>query len=345
MTESAPKKEKKPMPRPIKYLLRVLLVIFTVVLLVFAGIAGTVYSVNYGPSDSARDAFVLSLRETSAFKFLAELILPSEMVEKVLAGNTIEEFGVISNPDLIVIPEKNEEDDNNEEQDIEIVEVKGLSFSGRMMIVKDPSRVKVGVCDNLGNSKKKGDTLNVMLEKYEAVAGINGGGFDDPNGKGTGSIPEGLVFSGGELVYGDDNTKSLIVGFNKDNVLIVGRMTGAEAKEAGIRDALAFGPVLVQDGQAAVIKGLTMNLNPRTAIGQRADGAVLLLVIDGRQANSLGASYADLIEIMLEFGAVNACNLDGGSSSAMYMDGSLISNYPDLTGGRSIPDCFYIEKR
>ena len=61
--------------------------------------------------------------------------------------------------------------------------------------------------------------------------------------------------------------------------------------------------------------------NPRTAVGQRADGAVLFLCIDGRQAGSLGGTYADIIDIMLEYGAVNACNMDGGSSSVMlYRD-------------------------
>ena len=61
--------------------------------------------------------------------------------------------------------------------------------------------------------------------------------------------------------------------------------------------------------------------NPRTAIGQRADGAVIFVCIDGRQAGSLGGTYADIINIMQEYGAVNACNMDGGSSSVMmYRD-------------------------
>ena len=62
-------------------------------------------------------------------------------------------------------------------------------------------------------------------------------------------------------------------------------------------------------------------VNPRTAIGQRADGAVIFVCIDGRQASSLGGTYADIIDVMVEFGAVNACNLDGGSSTVMlYRD-------------------------
>ncbi len=337
--------EKKKMPKAVKYLLRILLVLFTAVLIVFGGLAGAIYMLNYGPSGSAREMFVLSVRETSALKFLADLVLPPDMVESIVTGNAIEEFGTISNPNLIVIPEKNDENPDVEEKDIEIVPVRGITFSGRMMIVKDPSRVKVGVCKNLGNASKSGEYLDSMLKRYNAVAGVNGGGFDDPGGYGSGSIPEGFVFSGGKMVYGTDETKCVMAGFNNDNVLVVGKMTGAEAKARDIRDAIAFGPILVQDGQPANVTGLTLNLNPRTAIGQRADGAVLILVIDGRQANSLGASYTDLIEVMMQFNAINACNMDGGSSSAMYYEGELISNLATLTGGRTLPDCIYIEKR
>ena len=73
-----------------------------------------------------------------------------------------------------------------------------------------------------------------------------------------------------------------------------------------------FGPVLVENGEAAELplKSFYINCNdgyyePRTAIGQRADGAVLMLVIDGRQAHSMGATYQDCMEIMLSKGAVN----------------------------------------
>lgn len=62
-------------------------------------------------------------------------------------------------------------------------------------------------------------------------------------------------------------------------------------------------------------------LNPRTAIGQRKDGAVIFVCIDGRQPSSKGGEYADIIDIMVEYGAVNACNMDGGSSTVMmYRD-------------------------
>ncbi|MBO4297669.1 MAG: phosphodiester glycosidase family protein, partial [Clostridia bacterium] len=79
------------------------------------------------------------------------------------------------------------------------------------------------------------------------------------------------------------------------------------------------------------------------AIGQRADGAVLLLVIDGRQVNSLGAGMSDLISVMLEYGAVNAANLDGGSSSRLYYNGEFINDGVAVTGSRRLATTFIVK--
>jgi len=111
----------------------------------------------------------------------------------------------------------------------------------------------------------------------------------------------------------------------------------------GIRDALSFGPILITNGEPAKVVGDGSGLNPRTVIGQRADGAVLLLVIDGRQANSLGADFQDCIEVMLEYGAINAGNLDGGSSSTMVYQGETVSEPATLYGDRKVPTIFMVK--
>ena len=89
--------------------------------------------------------------------------------------------------------------------------------------------------------------------------------------------------------------------------------------------------------------------NPRTAIGQKADGTVLLLVTDGRGAGGhLGATARDLISIMQEYGAVNAANLDGGSSSAMYYDGTYEMSSVTLyyaTSSWLLPTAFVVDKK
>ncbi len=148
------------------------------------------------------------------------------------------------------------------------------------------------------------------------------------------------MISHGELLFGSPNKKYDVIGFNNDNILIVGNMTAQAALDAGIRDAVSFGPVLVMNGKASSVKGAGSGVNPRTAIGQCADGTVLLLVVDGRQASSLGCTYADLIDIMLGHGAVNAANLDGGTSSGMYYDGKLVNKGLFYRG---LPTCFIVK--
>ena len=88
----------------------------------------------------------------------------------------------------------------------------------------------------------------------------------------------------------------------------------------------------------------TAGLNPRTAIGQRSDGAILLLVIDGRQVISIGASLWDLVDIFQKYGAVNACNLDGGSSTLMWYQGDYINNCASVIGIRPVPTTFLVLK-
>ena len=104
----------------------------------------------------------------------------------------------------------------------------------------------------------------------------------------------------------------------------------------GVRDAVKFGPILLVNGEPVEALGDGSGLNPRTAIGQRADGAMLLLTIDGRQSNSIGASLADVRDVMLDFGAVNAANLDGGSSTSMIYNGEMINQNASLIGLRKM---------
>ncbi|MBR6274864.1 MAG: phosphodiester glycosidase family protein [Lachnospiraceae bacterium] len=226
---------------------------------------------------------------------------------------------------------------------IKICKVKGPTYTGRMMIIEDPSRVKVGVCKQFGIRSGRGQQVSQIMEAYNAVAATNAGGFEDDNGRGSGSMPIGYVFSEGQLLYNPKGS-GLLIGFDENDILIVGNMTADQALEKKIRDAITFGPALIVNGVSAQISGVGSGLNPRTAIGQRGDGAVLLLSIDGRQANSLGATYGDMIKIYEEFGAVNAANLDGGSSAIMYYEGEVISNPSNMINNRNMPTAIIVTR-
>ena len=318
---------------------RIALSIFTALFVIVLGLLGVIYILEFGPSNTARNLFVNSAMESSAGKFMATMFLSDEKIAQIRKDNSVVASDDITDTSLINIG-TNETDtadgDDNDEDGIQIIDISNDTYKGKMMIVKDPSRVTAGISGQYGASYS-GKTVMDMAMNYDAVAAVNGGGFEDNNGVGNGGTPIGLVISDGELKYGSAGSSYEVIGFDNNNNLVVGKMTASEALSRGVRDALSFGPILIVNGQASQVNGSGSGLNPRTAIGQRADGAILLLVIDGRQVNSLGASYADVIDVMLEYGAVNAANLDGGSSSLMYYKGEYINSCASLYGPRNMP--------
>lgn len=123
---------------------------------------------------------------------------------------------------------------------------------------------------------------------------------------------------------------------------MVGKYTLDEIKNLDIKEAVSFGPALVVNGKPMIKSGDGgWGIAPRTAIGQKADGTVIFLVIDGRAISSVGATLKDVQNIMLDYGAVNATNLDGGSSTTMYYKGKVINNPSNPLGERMVPTIFY----
>ncbi|MBO4298181.1 MAG: phosphodiester glycosidase family protein [Clostridia bacterium] len=325
---------------------RVCLCVVTALALIVGALAAVLGTVFYGPSRTASDQLVNSLLETSALKFVPRLYFSKEQVEEIVARNAVIVPEEKTDTSLVVVSAKSDDpgQDPEEIRDIELVEVKGPTYKGYMLIVRDPSRVKVGVCHN-PFKERYGKFLDEIAEEENAVAAINAGGFEDDNGSGKGGIPIGVVYKDGVQLWSETDTYyDTLIGFNYDDKLIIATgLSGHQSRELNLRDGVTFGPALVVNGEAAVIKGSSSGLNPRTAIGQRADGAVLMLVIDGRQPNSLGASLSDLISIMLEYGAVNAANLDGGSSSKLYYQGKFINDGVAVTGSRRLATAFIVK--
>ena len=222
--------------------------------------------------------------------------------------------------------------------------VTGKSFRGYMMIVEDPSRLFVGTTDSF-DSSRGGWRVNELAKKYGALVTINGGAFEDSGKNKNGAKPAGYVVSQGEVKsYNAYNNTgcNVVMGFDADNKLHVGRFTNDQLFLMKLRDALAFHPALIVDGKAVAVSEKNAEYTARTAIGQDKEGRVLLLVCQGRQPDCLGASYADLQEVMAAYGAVNAGNLDGGNSSAMFFNGeSVYSAYP-LDVSRRMPAAFMV---
>ena len=324
---------------------RIAFFVLWTVLLTAVVLLGVIYVMEKGPSPTMTATFCRSMRETSAIQWIPNIFLTDEEIDALKSQNTENVETEAVNTSLIHVAAGSAQADAEAGDDLELIDISYGMVKGKLLIVKDPSRVILGTSDNLG--RQAGMQLTELVGKYGGVAGINAGGFNDENGLGNGGIPQGLVITGGVQVWGGTSTAYNVIGIDSDGVLHVGRMTGSEAIALGIRDAVSF---VTHDGVASALiingevqtQNLVSGVNPRTAIGQRADGAVLLLVLDGRSINTVGATMEDTCNIMLRYGAVNAGNLDGGSSSVMVYDGQIINNCASVTGPRYIPTGFVV---
>ena len=315
---------------------RFFLLLFTIVILAVVALCLVLNMVFNGPSESARKLLTMSLTEASATKWVPGLFLDDELVAQIRENVEVVEMDDFSNTSEVVIDLSNaitgESDEwENYPDGIRIEHFSGRTYDAHVMIIRDPSRVYMATSTEKFSYSIPGTRITEEIENENAVAAINAGAFFD-NGTASpevGSVPLGLVYAGGKCVWtqGTPNERGF-AGFNEDNILVVAKdLTQAQAEELNIRDGCGFGPVLIMNGEISQeAYSSSSGLNPRTVIGQRKDGAVIFLCVDGRQAGSLGATYADLIDIMLEYGAYNACNMDGGSSSVMLyrnIDGQL----------------------
>lgn len=293
----------------------------------------------YGPSTTAKKQFIMSVQETSAIGFLANLFCSQEEIDLIKAENISKDSDDITDTGMIIIDDNNTNDPDT--PDIEIVDIKGSTYKGKLMIIKDPSRVFVGTIDEFYYGS--GKVVSQIAARYNAIGGVNGGEFVDDTITYTG-MPIGLVMIDGKLMNGSADAVYHVTGITYDNKLVLGNMSYAQAKEKNIRDCVSIakkiGPFLIINGEGQDVAG---GLNPRTAVGQRADGAILLLAIDGRMANSLGASFSDLQDIMFQYGAVNASAMDGGTSTQMYYNGEIINVPYSPTGPRTCPTAWLVK--
>ena len=304
----------------------------------------TVVVLLYWPGTGFKSWLITTAMTTMNHQYFATWFYDDYDINTVLANNYVAESGEDTDPNMINFTEidfnqttfKNEYDrqvlTKDEGNDLyKIIDINRGKYKGKLAVIYDPSKVKLGVSKGIGTSLSGtyGEYITEIAARYDAVLATNAGGFYDPDWNSRGGVPHGPVISEGKLVtnFSRIATGGGIVGFDNDNRLILTRMTAQQALNAGIRDAVDFGPFLIVNGKASYVKGNGgWGEAPRTAIGQREDGIVLLLVIDGRQTGSVGADMSDLAEVLLDYGAINAANMDGGTSTAMELNGNIISN-------------------
>lgn len=348
---------------------RAVLVLVTFLLITVGGLYMTMFYICKGPSEAAKDLFVSTILETGQMKFLASLYFTKEEILEITSQNSMGTLDAEVDTGLITVGGASDSEDGAEGENsfdingFELVEITGRTYFAKMMIINDPSRVHLTTLYN-GGWPEYGQNLDVLVNSGDYLAGVNGGEYVSESNKG--GQPKGIVVCDGEIQYNSPQAGDVMVGFNYDNILIIrdiGGLSAAAARdlvaELNIRDAVSFKDIddgddnhfskLIINGESIELNGSGSGANPRTVIGQTADGTVLLLVTDGRGASGhLGATAADIISIMKEYGAVNAANLDGGSSSCMYYDGDYemtsVTLYYSNASWR-LPLAFVVERR
>lgn len=350
----------------VKKLIRTILKVFIAFSILFCIFMSLVFYCNLQPFKNLRALWVTTAMTTFKHQWLATMFIPQSEIDRILNENkvittnakTITNKTAVKKQSPVASSNNTTSTSNNitatvvdpstfsTSNNISIINLKTSTYSGKLMIVDNPSRIKLATINSFGKNSI-GLRLSTLAKKYYAVAAINASGFQDDNGTGTGGTPMGIVVKNGRVLYHDAEQTFNLVGFDYSNRLITGEFTLSDITKNNIKDAVSFGPALIINGAAVDIEGNGgFGLQPRTAIGQTVNGKVLLLEIDGRQPTySLGAYIKDVQNVLMQYGAVNASNLDGGSSTAMYYNGKII-NKPcgplGSTGGRFIPTAFVV---
>lgn len=291
----------------------------------------------YGPYKRFREWLIPTAMTTMTHQYFATWFYSEEEIKEILNNNQVIESGEDTDLDLINIGEnKNHQIYANEyekeilernEQDIyKIIPVSGEKYKGYLVAIYNPERVGVAVTKFLNN---KGQYVTDMASDERALVAINGGGFIDPGYSSNGGTPHGIVIKNGKIISNQDySSTGGLIGFTNENKMILGKMSASEAINKGVRDAVTFGPFLIVNGKKSFIKGNGgWGTAPRTAIAQRQDGIVLFLVIDGRKLGLPGADMVDLSDILSRYGAYNAANLDGGTSSVLVFPYDVAKQY------------------
>ncbi|MPQ45111.1 phosphodiester glycosidase family protein [Clostridium tarantellae] len=304
------------------------------------GIITAPFIIYYGPFNNIKTSLVGAAMTSLNHQYLATAFLSNEKIKEILSQNKVEDIKQDTKNSKITLPKKHNDK-------IELFEVKGKKFNGYMLVVSDPTRVKIGYTSKLN---KEGQTTSQIAKQSNAIAAINGGGFTDKSATstwtGNGGTPIGVIMTNGKKIFNSlkDDEKTDMMAITDEGRLLVGKYSYDNLKNLNAKEALSFGPPLVVNGQPTITTGDGgAGIASRTAIGQREDGAMLLLVVDGRSINSIGATWKEIQDVMIQYGAINAINLDGGNSTTMYYNDEIVNNPSDHLGERSIPSVVMVK--
>ena len=321
---------------------KVLLVILALFIAMGIGGLGTVLMITHGPSEQAKIIFTRTFLDTGTLQWVPSVFLSHDEVVRIASPAKTEGGKKYAMEKEAVQTEVVFEPVPEDLPVIELVDISGPSWHGKMMVVRDPSLVRLAVPKAMEERGLHGLDLLMDVEEfcemYGAIGGITAGGFNMDTG-----APGWFVIKNGKIIN-PCSVPACAVGFTADHRLLVGWMNDEEAIEKGMVDGICWPPILIENG--VKVTGMGGGYNPRAAIGQRADGTVILVLIEGRMVSSLGATFDDLADFMEEQGCINACNLDSGRSSVMVYEGAPVTKIAVGAGiqttNRAAPNAFVV---
>ena len=287
-----------------------------------------------------RNTIVSTALVTKTHQYIAYTFYSEETVNEIAQLNSYivptEEVDV----DAIVIDTKEKDSYENEydeavltrdagNDDYKLIEFETNGYKAFLVAIYDPSKVNLITAPAFNTGGSQETVLN-MCARLKGTVCINGGAFVD-NGWGS-DIPIGYLIKDGKVIWSDSEKAGNLIGFTYDNKLILTKSTGEEALAMGVRDAMEFGPFLIVNGEKIASTNAVGGYDraARVAIGQRKDGVVLFLVTEGTHGS--GANMIDIANILEQYGAYNAANLDGGTSSSLVVNGKLINTPINVYG-------------
>ena len=203
-------------------------------------------------------------------------------------------------------------------------------------------------------------TTSTFAAKYEAIAAVNGSFFDVKNGGSVDYIKvDSNVISPNRLDQNENRARhqqaAIAISNGKLKLL---KWDGTKTWEDSLKEesVLLSGPLLTMDKQDEHLDTTAFNRlrHPRTCIGIKPNGHVILLTVDGRNENSAGMSLPELTKIMRWLGCTSSINLDGGGSTTLWVKGlmpSEVVNFPtdnkkwDHQGERKVANVIFVKKR
>lgn len=307
--------------------------------------------VFYTPFFNTIKKFVVSsAMESRTQQYIARLLLSEDQINELIGDNS----NVSASQETSKIKTTNIGDTNIMEY-----HVSGSQFTGYVLKIKDPLRVKVGMTQYVG---KVGEFTSAIAERMGAVAAINGGGFQGgANWSDSAQNPTNFVMHDSEVIWQDsswdDDDKVNVIAIDRSGILVVGNHSINELKELNVSEAVTlpknsqndFKPIII-NGEGQFEKGSSESRAPRTAIAQLKDSSILLIALDGRQVGQLGATYYELQQLLIERFSTSdnpvetATILDGGGSTTMYYNGDVINNPSAAFGERTVATAFYVEQ-